>query len=477
MKKSATFPRGGIHPKEEKHLTKNLPVEVMPLPARVSLFLKQHIGEPCAFAVKKKQLPPINEEFLFTARHPGAIYQLLVNKKERVSEGELIGSIGKKLGANLHASVDGTVEGVMDVPHPIEGKAPAIVLATDPEAKPAVYSSIDWTRLSREELVAKITNAGIVGLGGAGFPTHAKVAIKPDVKMETLILNGAECEPYLTCDHRIMVEHGDEVVEGAMILLTVLGIDSCVIGVEDNKPDAVQALKTAISQNSSSPGFKITVQPLRVKYPQGAAKQLIQSITGKQVPQFGRSLDVGVIIQNVGTTRAVYQAVVLGKPLYEKTITISGRGIGRPANLQVKIGTSLTDIVNYLGGVKPNLARVVVGGPMMGAAVSSLDIPITKTTSGVIFLARDEIDTRDYGPCIRCGFCLDACPMGVEPNMIGLYLEAGRWNETEQFGMNACIECGSCAFVCPAKRPLVQFVKLAKLKHRFAQRESKKKQP
>ncbi|RLB19711.1 MAG: electron transport complex subunit RsxC, partial [Deltaproteobacteria bacterium] len=245
------------------------------------------------------------------------------------------------------------------------------------------------------------------------------------------------------------------------IILTILGIRTCHIGIEANKMDAVEAMKKAVADSGGN-GFEITVDALKVKYPQGSEKQLIQSITGRKVPGFGLPFDVGVVVQNVGTTKAIYDAVFLNKPLYEKVITGSGKGINRPANLLVRIGTRISDIVEYLGGVKPNLAKVVLGGPMMGFAVPSLDLPVTKTTSGILFLTEEEIDTSPHGQCIRCGWCLEACPMGLSPNEIGIYVEAGRAEDTSQFGVFECFECGCCAFVCPAKRPLVQFIRLAK---------------
>jgi electron transport complex protein RnfC len=227
--------------------------------------------------------------------------------------------------------------------------------------------------------------------------------------------------------------------------------------------DAIEALRRA-DESASSNGFRIHVDPLKVKYPQGSEKQLIQSITDRCVPGFGLPFDVGVIVQNVATARAIYEAVAFDKPLYEKVITISGKGIARPANLLVRIGTRLSDIVAYLGGTKADLAKVVMGGPMMGFAIPTLDVPVTKTTSGVLFLTEDEIDTRPHSQCIRCGWCLDACPMGLSPKDIGIYVEAGRAEETAQFGLFECFECGCCSYVCPAKRPLVQFVRLGKMK-------------
>jgi electron transport complex protein RnfC len=342
------------------------------------------------------------------------------------------------------------------------GNAPALVIANDPEAEPKNYSPTDWTKLSKEEILAKINEGGVVGMGGAGFPAGVKLNVRPDVKLDTLILNGAECEPCLTSDHRLMVEHAKEVVEGAKIILKALGINYCAIGVENNKPDAINTLKQAIAQDANKDGYNVVVKPLKVKYPQGSADQIMQSITGRARPSGVRSSAIGIIVQNVYTTKAIYDAVVLGKPLYERIVTFTGKGIKRPANLMVKVGTNLADIVDYLGGTTSNLAKVIVGGPMMGFAVSSLDIPITKTTSGVLFLTKDETDTAPHYPCIRCGFCVDVCPMGLEPNQVSVYVEAGRGADAGQFGVDDCFECGSCAYVCPAKRPLVQFMRLAR---------------
>jgi electron transport complex protein RnfC len=477
----ATFIKGGVHPKENKERTNALPSETMPDPSKVSLFLKQHVGAPCDVSVPHRSNPSIDDGLLFATENPGALFRLLVDKKDRVKEGCRVGEIGTRLGAVLHASVGGTVQGVENALHHQVGKAPALVIRTDPESVAPHYTPVDWRGFSREQIHARIAAAGIVGLGGAGFPTDAKLNVKPGVKLDTLILNGAECEPYITCDHRVMVEHAREIVEGAKILLTALGISTCAIGVENNKPDAIEALNEAIAQAGPGDGFKIEVKPLAVKYPQGSADQIMQSITGRVRPSGQRSSSIGIIVQNVYTTKTVYDAVVLGKPLTERVITVTGGGIARPANLRVKLGTHIAEIVDYLGGTTADLCKVVVGGPMMGFAVSDLNIPITKTTPGVLFLTHADVDAQAHGPCIRCGFCLDACPMGLEPNNIGIYVEAGRGAETEAFGfMDDCFECGSCAYVCPAKRPLVQFIRLARLEinqaRKFqAAREQKRK--
>ncbi len=439
----ATFPMGGIHPREAKELTDKLAVEVMPTPSQVRLFLKQHVGAPCEPVVKKK---------------------------DKVTAGDVVAST-EKLGAPLHASVTGTVKGVQNALHPMVGKAPVLVIDTDPDAEPKSYSAVDWKTFSKEELISRIKDGGVVGMGGAGFPAGVKLTIRPGVTVDTLILNGAECEPCLTSDHRLMVEHAKDVVEGAKIILKILGISYCAIGVENNKPDAIDILSKTIAEDRSTNGYKIVVKPLKVQYPQGSADQIMLAVTGRPRPSGVRSSAIGIIVQNVYTTKAIYDAVALGKPLYERIVTITGEGIRRPANLMVPVGTSLADIVDYLGGTKPDLAKVVVGGPMMGFAVSTFDIPITKTTSGVLFLTKDEIDTKPYYPCIRCGFCLSACPMGLEPNNVSIYVEAGRGADTEQFGTDDCFDCGSCAYVCPAKRPLVQFMRLAKASIRASKKK------
>lgn len=429
-----TFPKGGIHPQESKDFTAKLPIEVMPVPQEVYIMLAQHFGSPCTPVVKKK---------------------------DEVREGDLIGHVEKGLGANIHSSVSGKVKNLSYVPHPSMVSAQAVVVETDPEAGPAEYPQSDWKELSRDQLVEKVKDAGIVGLGGAGFPTHVKLSPPPEARVDTLLLNGAECEPYLTSDHRLMVEHPNHIMEGAKILLAILGIQECHIGIEINKSDAIEAMQKAAVW-ASSDRFKIFVDPLKVKYPQGSEKQLIHSITGRRVPGFGLPFDVGVVVQNVGTVKGVYDAVVLNKPLYERVVSISGGGIQRPANLLVRIGTKISEIVTHLGGVKAELSKVVMGGPMMGFAVPDLEVTITKTTSGVLFLTEEEIDASRHSQCIRCGWCVDVCPMGLSPKEIGIYVEGGWAEETAKFGVFECFECGCCAYICPSKRPLVQFIRLAK---------------
>jgi len=431
-----TFPRGGVHPPAAKELTAHLAIEVMPVADELEIILGQHIGAPCTPTVAAK---------------------------DEVQEGDIIGEVTKGLGVPLHAPVAGTIKGLSQSAHPMRVSAPSIILQTNHDVPVAKYSRCDWEQFSKEDLLKKVHGAGIIGIGGAGFPSHVKLNPPPDNPVDTLILNGAECEPYITADHRQMLEQSAAIIEGAKVILKILGIKECHIGIENNKPDAIAAMTKAATAASTAQ-YKITVQALKVKYPQGSEKQLIQSITGRKVPAFALPSAVGVVVHNVSTTKAIYEAVVLGKPLYEKVMTISGKGISRPANLLVKVGTKVSDIVAYLGGVTPALSKIIMGGPMMGFAISTLDIPVTKTTSSVLFLADDEIDTTPHSQCIRCGWCVEACPMGLEPNEVATHVEAGRAQDTAQFGVFECFECGSCAYVCPAKRPLVQFMRLAKMK-------------
>jgi Na+-translocating ferredoxin:NAD+ oxidoreductase subunit C len=436
MKSLVTFPKGGVHPPEFKAQTQGLGIEIMPVPDELEIILGQHIGAPCTATVAKRDV---------------------------VAEGDVIGEVKKGLGVPLHAPVAGKIKNIATSAHPVRVSSPSITLVVDKEAEPVQYSWVDWHQLSSSELLAKIHEAGVVGMGGAGFPTHVKLNPPADSPIDTLLLNGAECEPYITADHRQMLENPCEIVEGAKIILKILGISECHIGIERNKPDAIMEMNKA-AQDASGIDCSINIRTLQVKYPQGAEKQLIQAVTGRKVPAMALPSSVGVVVQNVTTAKAIYDAVVYSKPSYEKVVTIAGKGIARPANLKVKIGTKISDIVDYLGGVKPGLAKIIMGGPMMGFAISNLDIPVTKTTSAVLFLTEDEIDTKPHSQCIRCGWCLDACPMGLEPKEIGIYVEANRAEDTAQFGVFDCFECGSCAYVCPAKRPLVQFVRLAKMK-------------
>ncbi len=431
-----TFPKGGVHPPDAKKLTADCPIETIPTPDELEIILGQHIGAPCTPTVERR---------------------------DTVSEGQMIGEVKKGLGVPLHAPAAGTIKLMGMSDHPMQVKAPSITIKVDHEASANEHNVSDWSQRDAKELVGLVRDAGMVGIGGAGFPSHVKLSPPPSDPIDTLILNGAECEPYITSDYRQMLEMSTEIVEGAKIILKILGVKNCIIGIEANKPEAIKVMGEAAAEGSTSE-FNVQVSPLEVKYPQGSEKQLIQSLTGRKVKGFALPSSVGVVVHNVGTTRAIYEAVVLGKPLYEKIVTVSGLGINKVGNFKIKVGTKLSDIVEYCGGTNDRLSKIIMGGPMMGFNVSSLDIPITKTTGSILFLAEEEIDTTPHSNCIRCGWCLEACPMGLEPKEIAIHVEAGKGEDTNQFGVFECFECGCCAYVCPAKRPLVQFIRLAKMK-------------
>ncbi len=428
LKEILTFKKGGVHPAPNKELSSSAAIETMPVPKELAVFLTQHIGAPG---------------------------EALVKKGDAVEEGQLLADVTKGLGTTVACPWKGKVKAIGSAGHPVRISAPAVLIETD-ECEAAKYERHAWDALSAAELLDLVHQAGVVGAGGAGFPVHVKLTPPKDATITELVINGAECEPYLTADHRLMLENAKEIVEGIQILMAILGVKKCLVGIEDNKRDAIEAMAKA-AENTS-----ITIAPLKTKYPQGGEKQLVFALTGRRIGSGALPASVGVVVQNVATAFAVYEAVVLRKPMIERIVTVSGKGIKRAANLRVRVGTRVSDVIEYLGGMQGNVKKVILGGPMMGFATSDLSTPVTKTTSGILLLTEDEVDLREGGPCVRCGWCLDACPMGLEPKEIALYVEAGKGKETAQFGAMDCFECGSCAFVCPAKRPLVQLIRIAK---------------
>ena len=428
----ATFIKGGIHPPDKKILAANNQIVPSKHPKIVVIPLSQHIGAPC---------------------NP------LVSIGQEVKKGEVIGEPAGFVSSPVHASVSGKVVALAEFPNAMGRMVNSVVIENDfREEWIMLKDSPDYISLSAEELKEKVKAAGIVGMGGAAFPTAVKLSPPKEKKIDAVLINGAECEPYLTADYRLMLENPKEVIEGLKILMKILDVQKGYIGIENNKPDAVAKMKEAAAGEAG-----VEVLALEVKYPQGAEKMLIKAILGREVPPRALPMDVGVVVQNVGTALAIYEAARFGKPLIERVVTVTGEGIGEPKNLLVRIGTKISDLIEECGGFKEGIGKVISGGPMMGFALSSLDVAVTKGTSGILVLPEADLSHVDeFGPCIRCGRCIDACPMGLTPSMLSILSEKGFYEEAKEYNLFDCFECGSCAYVCPSKRPIVQLVRLAK---------------
>jgi len=428
---SALF-KGGIHPPDKKELSAGKPITEASAPQRVVIPLSQHLGAPC---------------------------KAIVAIDQKVKKGEMIGEAGGFVSAPVHASVSGKVIAIGEFPNAMGRIITSVIIENDMKEEWSILrDSPDYMKLTPDEMKEKIRDAGIVGMGGAAFPTTVKLSPPKEKPIDTVILNGSECEPYLTGDYRMMLEKPVEIIEGLKVLMKVLGVTKGFIGIEDNKPQAVKAIKETAGGQAG-----IEVFGLPAKYPQGAEKMLIRSITGREVPPKALPMDVKVVVQNIGTSFAVYEAVRYGKPLIERVVTVTGEGINETKNLLVKIGTLVSHLIEECGGLKDEAFKVISGGPMMGFAMSELDVPVTKGTSGIVALTEGEIaHAGDFGPCIRCGRCIDACPMGLMPSMLSIYAEKGFYEGAKEYNLFDCFECGSCAFVCPSKRPIVQLIRLAK---------------
>jgi len=424
--------RGGVHPPDGKELSNAKAVVTLPVPEQVTIPLSQHIGAPAESLVKVGDI---------------------------VKKGQKIGEAKGFVSVPIHASISGKVTAVASFPHPAGKSLPAIQIESDglDEWSEEVNENLKYKNLSPEEIKSIIQGAGIVGMGGAAFPTHVKLSPPANKKIDTLIINGAECEPYLTADHRLMLEEPDRVIEGASIIARALSVPNILIGIEDNKPDAIKAVSDAAR---SYEGVKVV--SLKVMYPQGGEKQLIKAVSGKEVPSGGLPMDVGVVVQNVATAAAVYDAIRFGRPLIERIVTVTGSGVNNPGNFRVRTGTSSLKLIEAAGGFKSEIGKVISGGPMMGMTQYTLDIPVTKGMSGLLFLPQNEVKSYASEACIRCGRCVAVCPMGLLPNMLGIYAELDRFEQAEKANLMDCIECGSCAYVCPSKRPLVHLIRYAK---------------
>lgn len=428
--------KSGVHPLENKHFTESLPIEILPDSKEVFIPLQQHIGAPC------KPVVEVGDE---------------------VKVGQIIGSSEAFVSSPVHATINGKVKDISRYPIPTGTQTQMIhIIAAEEEGEESEGSiekksnEIDWTSLSVDELKERIKQGGIVGLGGAAFPTHVKLSPPKDKPIDTFILNGCECEPFLTADHRMMLENSDAVLKGMAIIMKVLGVEEGFVGIESNKPDAVEKMSEAAQEY----GFKVLT--VKTKYPQGAEKMLIKAVKNRKVPTGGLPMDVGTVVHNIGTAVAVANAVINEKPLTQRVVTVTGNGIKNPKNLLVTIGTKFSDVIEYCGGLVDETAQVFMGGPMMGIAQYDLSVPVVKATSGIVCTS----DYKQVEPlaCIGCGSCVRACPMSLMPTRLARLSYIRHWSDADQMGIMNCIECGSCTYVCPSNIPLVQWIRVGKQK-------------
>lgn len=427
------FKIGGIHPHDSKFSAESA-IEVMPVGKKVYIPLAQHIGAPA--------MPT-------------------VAKGDKVVVGQKIGELAGFVSAAIHSSVSGTVASVEMVADGSGIKKNSVVINVEDDiwSETIDRSSTLITEITLEPkaIIEKIKESGIVGMGGATFPTHVKLSPPPGKVAEYLIINAVECEPYLTADDRVMREKAAEVVVGAEILLKALSAKKAFIGIENNKPTAIKIMNEAVAKSPN-----IEVVPLRVQYPQGGEKQLIDAVISRQVPSGALPIETGAVVQNVGTVLAVYEAVQKNKPLLERVVTITGQGANAPKNLLVRIGTPVSEVIEYAGGMKDTTAKVIGGGPMMGRAMCNINAPIAKGSSGILILEDDMARRSEAGPCISCAKCVAACPMGLEPFLISQTAKRGAYSDCEAMYVTDCIECGSCSYSCPAKISLLDYIKVAK---------------
>jgi electron transport complex protein RnfC len=430
-----TFKLGGVHPAENK-ISEKQAIEKLPIPKVAYIPFSQHLGAPA---------------------------KVLVQKGDSVKTGQLIAKGEAFISANIHSSVSGKVTKIDNVIDASGYKRPAVVIQVEgDEWEEGIDQSPDLKKeitLDQKAIIQKVNEMGIVGLGGATFPSHVKLMVPEGKKAEVLIINGVECEPYLTSDHRLMLEKGEEMLVGVLILKKALGVNRTIIGIENNKPDAIEHMKKLAGRYDG-----IEVQALKVKYPQGAEKQLIKAVTNREVPSGKLPIEVGAIVHNAGTAFAVYEAVQKNKPLVKRVVTITGKSVEKPGNFLVRIGTPISDLIEAAGGLPEDTGKIIGGGPMMGKALNSIDVPVVKGTSGILIIPNKESARNPVLHCIRCSRCVTACPMGLEPFLLEKLVMFEDYERTEKERVMDCMECGSCHYTCPANRPLLDYIRLGKNK-------------
>jgi electron transport complex protein RnfC len=428
-----TFRIGGIHPKENK-FSAGKALESIAIPSEVVVPLAQHIGAPC---------------------------QAVVKRGEEVKVGTLLGKSVGFVSANIHSPVSGKVKRVDKVLDATGYKRDAVIIDVEGDEWEETIDRTDALvrecDLSPKEIIGKIAAAGIVGMGGATFPTHVKLTPPPGTKAEVLIINGVECEPYLTADHALMMAKTEEILVGIELLMKAVNVKKAVIGIESNKPDAIKKLTQTAKSYAG-----ITVQSLKVQYPQGGEKQLIDAVLRRQVPSGALPISVGAVVQNVATAFAVYEAVQKNKPLIERVVTVTGKDVTNPCNVLSRVGIPLSSLIEHAGGLPETTGKVVSGGPMMGKAVANIDIPVTKGTSGILIIPTLEARREQMKDCIKCAKCVSVCPMGLNPTTLMTLTEYEVWDKAEKEKITDCIECGSCSFICPSDRPLLDYIRLGK---------------
>jgi len=427
--------KGGVHPPYNKELSMDRSIQKAEVPDKLIVPLVQHIGAPCSPKVEVG---------------------------DTVKEGQVIGEAQAFVTAPVHSPVSGKVKKIEKTLHPLGQPMLSVIVEPDGEESKAYMEPLgrEIDSLDVKAMLERVKEAGIVGLGGATFPAHVKFSPPKGKKIDTLIINGCECEPYLTADYRLMLEKAEDLMLGARMIGKMLQVERIIIAVENNKPDAVEKLKSVEKEGVS------TTEVTQTKYPEGAEKVLIKALLGREVPSGGLPMDVGVVVSNVGTALAVCEAVRDGKPLIERVVTVTGDGVKNPANFLVKVGTPIQNLIEQAGGTVGDVGKLIMGGPMMGIAQSSFDIPVIKGTSGILLMQETRVMMQGYLPCIKCSFCVRACPVNLLPSRLSICAEAEKWELAEKYGVNDCIECGCCDYVCPSKRPIVQLVKTAKVKLR-----------